>query len=238
MATTTVSDLINSALRLIGQLAEGEVPSAATAQDALTTFNQMVDSWSTERLSVYGTFDQVKNWPPGERKQTLGPTGTLVGERPILVDDSTFFIDVGTGLSFPVSLINEDQYNAISTKETTSSYSKWLWVNMTYPDIELSLYPVPTNLLEFHFISVIPLPEAQNLTTVIALPPGYRRALRFNLAMELANEFGVEPSEQTKRVAMSAKRNLKRINNPDDLMSVPLAMMKWYGKYNIYTGPY
>ena len=49
---TTASDQINGALRLIGQLAESEVPSAATAQDALSALNQMIDSWNTERLSV------------------------------------------------------------------------------------------------------------------------------------------------------------------------------------------
>ena len=57
--TATAGDLINSSLRLIGQLAEGEVPSAATSQDALTAFNQMIDSWNTERLAVFSTQDQV-----------------------------------------------------------------------------------------------------------------------------------------------------------------------------------
>ena len=57
--STTAGDQINAALRLIGQLAEGETPSAATSQDALVALNQMLDSWSTERLAVYSTQDQV-----------------------------------------------------------------------------------------------------------------------------------------------------------------------------------
>ena len=52
---TTASDQINRALRLLGVLAEGETPSAETSQDALIALNQMIDSWSTERLSVYST---------------------------------------------------------------------------------------------------------------------------------------------------------------------------------------
>ncbi len=39
---TTAADQINGALRLIGQLAEGEVPSAATSQDALAALNQII----------------------------------------------------------------------------------------------------------------------------------------------------------------------------------------------------
>ena len=40
MTTTTAGDQINGALRLIGQLAEAEEPSAATATDALAALNQ------------------------------------------------------------------------------------------------------------------------------------------------------------------------------------------------------
>ena len=64
MTTTTAGDQINGALRLIGQLAEGEEPSAATANDALAALNQMIDSWNTERLSVFSTPDQVFSWLP------------------------------------------------------------------------------------------------------------------------------------------------------------------------------
>ena len=38
---TTAGDQINGALRLLGVLAEGETPSAATSQDALTALNQI-----------------------------------------------------------------------------------------------------------------------------------------------------------------------------------------------------
>jgi hypothetical protein len=97
--TTTAGDQINGALRLIGQLAESETPSAATSADALTALNQMLDSWSSERLSVFSTQDQVFTWPANTVTRTLGPTGNFVGNRPVLVDDSTYFIDPGNGIS-------------------------------------------------------------------------------------------------------------------------------------------
>ena len=91
--STTAGDQINGALRLIGQLAEAETPSAATAEDSLVALNQMIDSWNTERLSVFSTQDQVFSWTPGLITRTLGPTGDFVGNRPILIDDSTYFRD-------------------------------------------------------------------------------------------------------------------------------------------------
>ena len=89
---TTASDQINRALRLLGVLAEGETPSAETSQDALIALNQMIDSWSTERLSVYYTQDQVFNWPSGEIKRTLGPTGDFVGNRPVMLEEGCWWL--------------------------------------------------------------------------------------------------------------------------------------------------
>ena len=243
MTTYTAGEQINRALRLIGMLAEGETPSAATAQDSLMALNQMIDSWNTERLSVFSTIDQIINWPVGSINETLGPTGSLVrlngtAVRPVLVDDSTYFKDPGTGVSYGVKLINQQQYNGIAVKTVTSTFPQVMFVNMTYPDVDLFIYPRPTRLLEWHFISVEQLTQPANLSTDILFPPGYLRAFTYNLACEIAPEFGVEPSPQVQRIAMYSKRNLKRINNPDDVMSMPYAIVATRQRYNIYAGNY
>jgi len=236
--TTTAGDQINGALRLIGQLAEGETPSAATSQDALTAMNQMLDSWSSERLSVFSTQDQVFTWTQNISSRTLGPTGDFVGNRPVLVDDSTYFVDTSNGISFGIKLINQQQYNGIAVKTVTSTYPQVMFVNMTMPDIEMTIYPVPTTALEWHIISVTELSEPATLATDLVIPPGYLRAFRFNLASEIAAEFGVEPSPQVQRIAMSSKRNIKRIHNPDDVMSLPYAIVATRQRFNIYAGNY
>ena len=234
----SAGDIINGSLRLIGVLAEGETPSSETAQDALNAMNQMIESWNTERLAVYSTQDQVVTWPPSTRFQTFGPTGNIVGNRPVLIDDATYFRDPASGISYGLKLINQQQYNGIAVKTVTSTYPQVLWVNMTYPDIEMYVYPVPTKVLEFHIVSVQELAQPANLATDLAFPPGYLRCFRYNLACELAPEFGVEPSRQVQRIAMTSKRNLKRINNPDDIMSLPYSIVGTRQRFNIYAGNY
>ena len=235
---TTAGDQINRALRLLGDLAEGETPSAAVSQDALTALNQMIDSWNTERLSVFSTQDQVFSWPASTISRTLGPSGDFVGNRPILLDDATYFRDPGTNVSFGIKLINQQQYDGIAVKTVTSTYPQVMWLNMTYPNIEMYIYPVPTRLLEWHFISVEELTQPATLATTLAFPPGYLRAFAYNLAMEIAPEFGVEPSPQIVRIAMTSKRNLKRINNPDDVMSLPYSLIATRQRYSIFAGNY
>ena len=234
--TTTAGDQINGALRLIGQLAEGETPSAATSQDALTAMNQMLDSWSSERLSVFSTQDQVFTWPASQATRTLGPTGDFVGNRPVLLDDSTYFRDPSNNISFGIKIINQQQYNGIAVKTVTSTYPQVIWINMDMPNISMYIYPVPTKALQWHFVSVTELVEPATLITELVIPPGYLRAFRFNLACEIAAEFGVEPPPQVQRIAMSSKRNIKRINNPDDVMGMPYSIVATRQRFNIYSG--
>jgi hypothetical protein len=235
---TTAGELINGALRLLGMLAEGETPSAATSQDALEAMNQMIDSWNTERLSTFSTQDQVFSWAPGLISRTLGPSGDFVGNRPIQLDDSTYFRDPANGISYGIKIINQQQYDGIAVKTVTSTYPQVIWLNMNYPDIEMYVYPVPTKVLEWHFISVDELTQPATLATNLTFPPGYLRAFRYNLACEIAAEFGVEPSPQVSRIAMASKRNLKRINNPDDIMALPYSIVGTRQRFNIFAGNY
>lgn len=261
----TAGDQINGALRLLGILAEGETPSASMAQDALSAFDQMVDSWNTERLAVFCTQDQTYMWEAGQRIRTLGPSGDFlyllasqsdtpiitqddeyisvedgnnVAQRPILLDDSTYFRDPSTNVSYGIKFINQLQYNNIAVKTVTSTYPQVMFVNNTFPNITMAVYPVPSRTLEFHFISVQKLLDPASLSTEILMPPGYLRAFRYNLAMEIAPEYGLEPSPQVRRIAMYSKRNLKRINNPRDVMAMPYSLMARRNRYNIYAGNY
>ena len=231
-------DQINRALRLLGVLAEGETPSASVSQDSLTALNQMIDSWNTEKLMIYNTQDQVFSWPADEITRTLGPTGNFVGNRPILLEDSTYYRDASTNVSFGIKMINQQQYDGIAVKTVTSTYPQVMWINMEHPNISMTIYPKPTRVLEWHFISADELTQPATLATDLYFPPGYLRAFTYNLAMEIAPEFGVEPSPQVMRIAMTSKRNLKRINNPDDIMSLPYSLVATRQRFNVYAGNY
>ena len=168
----TAGDIINGSLRLLGVLAEGEVPSAETSQDALNAMNQMIDSWNTERLAVFSTQDQVFTWPASTISRTLGPSGNFIGTRPILLDDATYYIDASTGVSYGIKMINQQQYDGIAVKTVTSTYPQVIFTNMSYPNIEMFVYPVPTRALQWHFISVEELTQPATLATVLSFPPG------------------------------------------------------------------
>lgn len=235
---TAARQLIGDAHRLLGLVASGNALPEADYQDNLRALNQMIDSWNTERLMIYNTIDQVFTWPAGQITQHLGPSGEFIGVRPIALDDSTYYRDPTNNVSFGIKFINQQQYDGIAVKTVTSTYPQVMWINMEYPDISMTIYPKPTRDLEWHFISVQEIDQPATLLTDIALPPGYLRAFRYNLALELAPEFNMEPSAQVKRIAMTSKRDLKRQNNPDDVMSMPYAIVATRQRFNVYAGNY
>jgi hypothetical protein len=231
----TAQELINGALRAIGQLEQGEEPDADASADALVALNQMLDSWSTERLAVYCLQDQTFTWPANQASRTVGPTGDLIGTRPIAIDPSTYYIV--NNISYPLALLNADQYNGIALKSITSTLPQCIWLNPTNPDATMYIYPVPSASFQLHLFSVLELTQPSTLATSLVIPPGYLRAFRFNLAVEVATEFGIEPPPQVKRNADLSKRNIKRINNPDLLMSMPYSLVGRRGnQFNIFSG--
>lgn len=237
--TITSGELINAALRKCGGvIAEGETPSAELSADSLQAFNTLLDSWSAETLSIFSTQDQVVTWSANQAEQTFGPSGDLVGLRPVRLDSSTYFKDPDSDISYPLFPLNESQYNSIALKTSTSTYPEYFWINMTMPDVTIKVYPIPNKDLEFHIVSAIVLAEIPDLFTDIALPPGYRRALIFNLACEICPELGIEPPQTTQRIALTSKRVLKSNNSKRDILEHSPNLLGYPGRFNIYSGGY
>lgn len=78
---TTAQDIITGALRFINQYAPGESLSAADAADALDTLNELLDSWSTDAISVYASNENTFTYTPGQYQYTIGnyDAGTFAG---------------------------------------------------------------------------------------------------------------------------------------------------------------
>jgi hypothetical protein len=213
----TAGEQIEAALRLIGFLGEGETPSGTIGATCLEALNQMLDAWSVSRLLVYSTQDQALTWASGNATRTLGPTGQLVGLRPVQLLPDTYYT-VGSQ-TYPIRIISRDKYSAIADKAATSPLPEFLVIDYDTPNATLTLYPVPSQNLSFHFISVTEFTQPALYSTELVLPPGYLRAVKYNLAVELAAEFGTQAKPSVQRIASTSLRALKRANvRPEDMV--------------------
>jgi hypothetical protein len=82
---TTAQDLIKGALRRIVSYTTGESIAGADAQDCLDTLNDLLDSWSTDKLQIFGSNENVLQWVNGKAQYSIGnPTCTDLGNQPFV----------------------------------------------------------------------------------------------------------------------------------------------------------
>lgn len=79
----TALQYITSALRKINSYQPGETLADVDSNDCLEILNDLLDSWSTEKLHVYGTNEFVLSWVNGQFSYKIGnPLCTDLGEKP------------------------------------------------------------------------------------------------------------------------------------------------------------
>ena len=88
--STTALDLITGALRNINALEAGETPNATDSADALQILNDLMESWSQDGLTLYGSNENILTLTPGKYQYTIGNytggtfTGTLLHGTPTI----------------------------------------------------------------------------------------------------------------------------------------------------------
>lgn len=224
---TTALELINSSARLATILASGETLTSAEAVDALKTLNDLLENWSTERLSVWSRDNQIFPLTLGTATYTIGPGGTFNTVRPVRI--STSFVRV-LDADFPVSPWGQEEYNQVPVKTVGGIPERLLYVNDT-PLGTITLYPVPSNQpMTLHLSADRLLAGPLIFTSVLAFPPGYERALRYALAINLASEYGIEVSPTVHAISKDSKADIKRANKARVLSTYDpcLSGAPWY----------
>lgn len=74
---TTPLNIISRAMKDIGALAAGEVPTADEAQDGLDMLNDMLAQWSNENMMVFYRTEIVFPCVQNQTQYTIGPNGNV-----------------------------------------------------------------------------------------------------------------------------------------------------------------
>jgi len=70
-------DIMKSAMRSVGALASGETPDPQMAADVFYIFNEMLDQWSSDHLSVYCQDEVIHTLTGGQYIYTIGVGGQV-----------------------------------------------------------------------------------------------------------------------------------------------------------------
>lgn len=185
MSNIIALDLIKGAMLQLGVLAVGETPSAEEANDGLTALNDVLETWSLESLSVYGSDVETFAVSAEVAKYTIGTAGTWNMSRPTSIDNAYVTIN---STDFTMSEWTLAEYDAIAVKQAGGIPSRWVYLN-DFPSGLVILYPTPSQAMAISIDAPRILTSVATLATTINLPPGYNRALRYALALEMAPQY-------------------------------------------------
>jgi hypothetical protein len=208
----TALDIITDSLIDLGAIDPIEALTADEASHGLRRLNEMLESWSNERLAVYQILQENFALVAGTASYTIGSGASFNTTRPLNVL-SAFIRD--SGQDHPLRILNREEYDRIQQK-TTQYQPEALYYEPSVANGRIYLFGVPPkNYTVTDGLWIDSSKQLQSftaLTTTVVLPPGYLRAIKSNLALELAPAYRRKPSEELMTIARESKANIKRTN--------------------------
>lgn len=234
----TALALISSSLRLVGILSSGESPSASESNDALTVLNDLIDSWSNESLLIPNKIREVFALVAGQQTYTMGTGGNFNTTRAQKIETALIQLAQNSPvMELPMKILTKEEYASVILKTLTSTFPLYMYAEGAYPLDNLNFWPVSnTTVNNVVLYSWKPLAELTLLTTLLSLPPGYERALRYALAMELAPEYGRAVPDTTIALAIESKAVIKRMNFKPRFLQVDNELRAKPAVWNWMTG--
>ena len=229
---STWRDLIKGSLKLIGVISPGETLPADEQSDAFNTLKAMLDSWSTEKLIASVVTREVFALTSGQSSYTMGPTGNFNTARPLRIENATI---LNNSNELPMDILNADQWAGVSQKNVQSSIPTKIYSEGTSPLETINLWPVPDGSNSLVLYTWKPLSSLASVGATISLPPGWERAIKYNLAIELAPEYGKSAPAEVVATAQESKANIKRVNIKPIYVGVDPAITRGR-RFNILTG--
>lgn len=227
---TTVRTLIGNAMKLLGALQAGESPSANEAADGLAFLNMLVDSLTNQRLIIYSIDRSTYTLTANTQTYTLGSGGTWNATRPVRIESMSVLITtVSPNIELPIQMLRDEEWQAVTVKSVSSTFPLVAYDDGAFPLRSISFWPIPTDADSVVIYSYSPISQFANISASISLPPGYERFLTCALALEMAPQYGVEPSPTLLSNYTEARRTLTQMNWTADELSCDPAVLKFGG---------
>lgn len=142
--------------------------------------------------------------------------------RPLRVTNSfTRITTQVSGLDYPIEIISQDRYIEIGFKGISAPWPIVAWYNPTVPLGNIYFYQNPSGGGELHLFTDNILTNLATLTQNVVVPQGYIRMIKWNLARELAPEYGKPWTALMEKNAKDSWDAVKSLN------STPIPVAKY-----------
>ena len=222
--TATAQVLIKGALRNIGAIATGETPTSDELADGLEALQMMLDHWSSKNIMIpYITNEAITT--TGAESYTWGTGGTIATARPEAI------IGAYVADDRVLRIIDQAKYRQLRVSGNAGD-TTWLWYSPEFPLGKLYIWPTGSETI--YIDSLKPFTEPSLITSSVAFPSGFDEAIKYNLAVRMASEYGRTVSQEVMSLALSGLLSLETRGFSAQMAAVELDIIKIaHGKYDI-----
>jgi hypothetical protein len=227
------TDIIRRALSTLGTVGAGEPVSADLLADAFELLTEMIDNWKTQRLLIPQLTRVTYTLQPGATSLTIGPGGDIDMETPFDVRFAFMLDPMNPSLERSIGVYDQEAY-ANRPYKTVSGLSapSEVYYERTHPLGTLRIPAAAASGVLVLYV-LIGLPNFADLTTEYLLLPGYAKALRYNLALQVAPGYGVQPSGFVFKEAAESIADVKRLNIRHRVLANYFSQAG--ARYNVYS---
>jgi len=184
----------------------------------------MLDEWQADGLKIFT--ENISTFPfvLGTQTYTLGTGGNFNMARPAHIDrmGCQILSNPTQPSEVPITLLDKDGWANVRVKNISGSYPLFCYPDYAFPLMNLSFWVIPGLASNVVIYSWAPLSTWPDLnTTDVTFPPAYLKAIRYNLAKEIAPEFGIPMTPEFQLVmkgADDALKALKDLNLPQPIL--------------------
>lgn len=208
----TAYDIIKGSIRILRVLGNDVIPTAREARYSLEALQQLLGSWSNDSQTIYTPVIDEFALVANQASYTFGTGGDFDEDRPIKILAAKIRTGTGaaaTDLDLPIMEYND--YAEIVLKAETGD-PQYVYCDYGFPLATVYFYPVPDATPTVVFTSEKPHPIPTSLNSTISFPPGFELALKYNLAVTIAPELNITPSEAIIRKAEESLMLIRKTN--------------------------
>lgn len=195
----TRDQLIIGALRVVGAIAQGEVPTTVQITEAGEALNMLIKSWQAMGMSIWVT----KEYP----LTLLNGVSTYVPTTKLLKVIQAFNRNTITKIDIPMRILTRDEYNRLGNKTSTGNPIQ-LYHEPQLTTSSVKVFPVPSAVeAGQNTIIMVYQKEFDDMDTGTdnpEFPHEFFDALKFGLASRLSFEYGMELAD-IKNLQMQAE---------------------------------
>jgi hypothetical protein len=235
----TTRAILTDALLEIGVGSPGEILSADLMDIALRYFQRQLNAWQADELSLAVSNRVTYTLPSGTASSTIGPTGDIVAQRPVFVNQINYIVPSSIPpVEVPMASMSDQQFQNLTIKSLSSSLPTQYYyqTSITGENGTITWWPVVTQDIDLALYLQAGVAEPTTLQTVITVPPGYTDAFHYDLAVRLCGPLGIQVPPTLQQMRTQALMTMKRPNVEPGMLGVDQALLGGTGgAYNILS---